>query len=401
MSYYTFFYPTRGYNNPKNDSINVIRNRKRMQSTKLEKFKALISAIMIDAFYAKTDDLDRIYDKLSFYVNAYVFSKDSIEKDDWALTVESLFTEAEKEKKDKVDYAINHFRYEDEYDLDEVIENFDNNICFHITDLLILCRIKPSDDSDTEDYLSSTYIEKINDIFDSIDEEIDNYNSCKFYKEFWSTKKDESELYDENKVNNNGYEYVDLGLPSGTLWATMNVGASKPSDFGLYFQWGDTKGYTKEQIEKEKQFDWANYKFSIDGSSSNFSKYKTTGATLELADDAANANMGGDWHMPTPEQIRELINTAYTTNAWTTQDGVYGRLFTSKNNGNSIFIPAAGYAWNGSLYDVGSGGLGNVWSSVLSTFSVSSGQSLDFYSGRAYLGGYGSRYYGFSVRGVI
>jgi hypothetical protein len=203
MSYYTFFYPTRGYNNPKNDSINVIRNRKRMQSTKLEKFKALISAIMIDAFYAKTDDLDRIYDKLSFYVNAYVFSKDSIEKDDWALTVESLFIEAEKEKKDKVDYAINHFRYEDEYDLDEVIENFDNNICFHITDLLILCRIKPSDDSDTEDYLSSTYIEKINDIFDSIDEEIDDYNSCKFYKEFWSTKKDESELYDENKEKSN------------------------------------------------------------------------------------------------------------------------------------------------------------------------------------------------------
>ena len=203
MSYYTFFYPTRGYNNPKNDSINVIRNRKRMQSTKLEKFKALISAIMIDAFYAKTDDLDRIYDKLSFYVNAYVFSKDSIEKDDWALTVESLFTEAEKEKKDKVVYAINHFRYEDEYDLDEVIENFDNNICFHITDLLILCRIKPSDDSDTEDYLSSTYIEKINDIFDSIDEEIDDYNSCKFYKEFWNTKKDESELYDENKEKSN------------------------------------------------------------------------------------------------------------------------------------------------------------------------------------------------------
>lgn len=203
MSYYTFFYPTRGYNNPKNDSINVIRNRKRMQSTKLEKFKALISAIMIDAFYAKTDDLDRIYDKLSFYVNAYVFSKDSIEKDDWALTVESLFTEAEKEKKDKVDYAINHFRYEHEYDLDEVIENFDNNICFHITDLLILCRIKPSDDSDTEDYLSSTYIEKINDIFDSIDEEIDDYNSCKFYKEFWNTKKDESELYDENKEKSN------------------------------------------------------------------------------------------------------------------------------------------------------------------------------------------------------
>lgn len=71
---------------------------------------------------------------------------------------------------------------------------------------MILCRIKPSDDSDTEDYLSSTYIEKINDIFDSIDEEIDDYNSCKFYKEFWSTKKDESELYDENKENSNDAE---------------------------------------------------------------------------------------------------------------------------------------------------------------------------------------------------
>lgn len=214
MSYYTFFYPKRGYNNPYNDNVNVIRNRKRMQSTKLEKFKALISAIMIDAFYAKTDDLDRIYDKLSFYVNAYVFSKDSIEKDDWALTVESLFTEAEKEKKDKVDYAINHFRYEDEYDLDEVIENFDNNICFHITDLLILCRIKPSDNSDTEDYLSSTYIEKINDIFDSIDEEIDDYNSCKFYKEFWSTKKNESELYDESKENSNDAEDNNVKIDS-------------------------------------------------------------------------------------------------------------------------------------------------------------------------------------------
>ena len=209
MSYYTFFYPTRGYNNPRNDNVNVIRSRKRMQTTKLEKFKALISAIMIDAFYAKTDDLDRIYDKLSFYVNAYVFSKDSIEYDDWALTIESNFIEAEKEKKDdkvdkedkedKVNYAVNHFRYDDEYDLDEVIENFDNNICYHITELFILCRIKPSDDKDTEDYLSSTYIEKINDIFDAIDEEVDDYNSCKFYKEFWNTKKTESELYNEMK----------------------------------------------------------------------------------------------------------------------------------------------------------------------------------------------------------
>ena len=64
----------------------------------------------------------------------------------------------------------------------------------------------------------------------------------------------------DKKTNNNGYDYVDFGLPSGTLWATCNVGASKPSDTGLYFQWGDTKGYTAEQVGKDKQFDWDDYK---------------------------------------------------------------------------------------------------------------------------------------------
>ena len=70
----------------------------------------------------------------------------------------------------------------------------------------------------------------------------------------------------ENTANNNGYDYVDLGLPSGTLWATMNVGASKPSDYGQYFQWGDTQGYTADQIgtsEGKKEFasDWSDYKW--------------------------------------------------------------------------------------------------------------------------------------------
>ena len=210
MSYYTFFYPTRGYNNPNNDSINTIKSRKRMQSTKLEKHKALIFAIMIDAFYAPTENLDRIYDRLSFYVDAYAYSRNSIEKDDWALTVESKFIEAEENKKNKVDYAVNHFRYYDEYDLDEVIENYENNINSQITQLLILCRIKPSNESDVEEYLSSTYIEKINDIFDSIDEEIDEYNSCKFYKEFWSTKKEEPELYNDESEEESKEETKDV-----------------------------------------------------------------------------------------------------------------------------------------------------------------------------------------------
>lgn len=199
--------------------------------------------------------------------------------------------------------------------------------------------------------------------------------------------------------NNNGFEYVDLNLPSGTLWATMNVGASKPSDAGLYFQWGDTVGYTANQVgtrNGQKKFSWADYKWSIDGSDSNFSKYNTVGDTLDLEDDAANIHMGGDWHMPTPTQIRELINE--TDNTWTTQDGVNGRLFTSKKNGKSIFIPAAGVAWDGSLYNSGSDG--NVWSSMLRTYNVNDGQLLYFDSSDASLPN-GYRSGGFSVRGVI
>ena len=205
----------------------------------------------------------------------------------------------------------------------------------------------------------------------------------------------------KKEINNNGYDYVDLGLPSGTLWATCNVGASKPSDYGLYFQWGDTKGYTKGQVGRcdgKKNFAsyWSDYKF---GAYPNYSKYTTAGAILELEDDAANANMGGSWHMPTPTQIRELINTANTTSTWMTQDGVNGRLFTSKtDNSKSIFFPAAGYAWDGSVQ--GSGDCGYVWSSMLYTGGVGGGQGLSFGSGDVDLSG-GYRCVGLSVRGVI
>ena len=204
---------------------------------------------------------------------------------------------------------------------------------------------------------------------------------------------------DKNTISNNGYDYVDLGLPSGTLWATMNVGASKPSDFGLYFQWGDTQGYTIDQVEtsegrKKLASDWSDYKF---GTSPNFTKYTTTGATLELEDDAAHVNMGRDWHMPSPKQIRELLHN--TTNAWTTQDGVNGRLFTSKKNfSKSIFIPAAGDAWK--VLIECNGIYGSIWSSMLSVIYVNGGQYLSFSSRDTELGSYVRRI-GFPVRGVI
>ena len=201
-------------------------------------------------------------------------------------------------------------------------------------------------------------------------------------------------------LNNNGYDYVDLGLPSKTLWATCNIGADKPSDFGLYFQWGDTVGYAKDQIGKDKQFNGANYKWNPSGDGKTFTKYNKTDNknVLDLEDDAAHANMGGSWHMPTPTQIDELINN--TINAWTTQDGVNGRLFTSKKDGTkSIFIPEAGDAWDGSVQ--GSGDYGLVWSSMLGTVIVDSGHVLRFYSGLAYLYSSRSRYLGCSARGVI
>lgn len=207
-------------------------------------------------------------------------------------------------------------------------------------------------------------------------------------------------------IKNNGREFVDLGLPSGTFWSTCNVGADKPSDFGLYFQWGDVQGYTQDQIgygKKKFGSDWSDYKWLRNDAFTNyrrtFVKYRNSGIVLDilnLEDDAANVNMGGSWHIPTSSQIQELIDN--TTSDWIKMDNVNGRLFSSKKNGKSIFIPAAGYAWNGSVHD--SRSVGGIWSSMLSAYDVDSGQSLYFGSSGIGLGNY-CRYYGRSVRGVL
>lgn len=159
------------------------------------------------------------------------------------------------------------------------------------------------------------------------------------------------------------YKYVDLDLPTGTKWATQNVGARKPSDYGLYFQWGDTVGYTKDQVGKNKIFDWNNYKWSINGSNWKFTKYKTTGATLDLEDDAAHVNMGGDWHMPSYSQFMELFRNTITANT-TSDDGINGMTFTSKKDKSKfIFFPDAGYVYNSSATNIGFEG--RYWSSML------------------------------------
>ena len=185
----------------------------------------------------------------------------------------------------------------------------------------------------------------------------------------------------------------------------MNVGADKPSDYGMYFQWGDTKGYTKEQLEtgeEQKKFaqNWNDYKWRLSGDSDSnvaFTKYTTTGATLELKDDAAHVHMGGDWHIPAPTQIQELIDN--TTSTWTTLDDVSGMTFTSKNDASkSIFVPAAGVAWDSSLGF--SGNYGSIWVSMLSMSSVVNSQFLDCGPGSVSLKN-DYRRSGRSIRGVI
>ena len=195
------------------------------------------------------------------------------------------------------------------------------------------------------------------------------------------------------------YEYVDLGLPSGLKWAKCNVGAEKETDAGLYFAWGETTGYTASQVGTDKQFLWSDYKYG--NSSSNLTKYnQSDGKTvLESADDAASQIMGGDWRMPTKAEFDELLSG--TTNEWFTNyngTGVNGWKFTSKKDTSKyIFIPAAGYSYDGSVEDVGIGG--NVWSSSLNASGPNYAWYLDFNSDNCGMSN-SHRCGGMSVRGV-
>ena len=192
------------------------------------------------------------------------------------------------------------------------------------------------------------------------------------------------------------HAYVDLGLPSGLLWATCNVGADTPEAYGDYFAWGETT--------TKSTYNWSTYQY-CNGSYNTLTKYCNNShygyngftdnlTTLLPEDDAATANWGGNWRMPTKEEWQELYNN--TTVIWTTQNGVNGRLFTAAN-GNSLFLPAAGYRFDSSLYDAGSDGY--YWSSSLYTGTPYGAWYFNFYSDNCYVGSDG-RYYGRSVRAV-
>ena len=170
--------------------------------------------------------------------------------------------------------------------------------------------------------------------------------------------------------------FVDLGLPSGTLWATCNVGASSPGGLGTYFAWGETSGKTS--------YGWNSYKHS-NGTNSSLTKYCTVekrgdngftdGLTeLQPEDDAATANWGNEWQMPSEAQFEELFNDNFTTKEWTTQNGYKGVMITSKSNGHSIFLPALGYKLDNTEKYVGE--YGYYWSRLLDTSNT---RALDLF----------------------
>jgi hypothetical protein len=193
-------------------------------------------------------------------------------------------------------------------------------------------------------------------------------------------------------------DWVDLGLPSGLLWATRNVGASSPEDYGDYFAWGETS--------PKSMYNWDTYIYGYETDEwpwVHLTKYNTNSdygpvdglTTLQPGDDAATANWGSGARMPTRQEWEELSD--YCSSVWTTQNGVNGRRFTGPN-GNTLFLPAAGNRWGGELYVAGDYGF--YWSSSLYTDYPDCAWGFYFYySGYAYVGN-NDRDFGQSVRAV-
>lgn len=188
---------------------------------------------------------------------------------------------------------------------------------------------------------------------------------------------------------------IDLGLPSGTLWADCNLGAIAPEEYGIYYAWGETQSKTF--------YDWNTYKYGSDWNL--FTKYCTDSEyglngfvdnliKLLPEDDVATTVLGDDWRIPTSEEWIELFMN--TTSTWTTKNGVNGRCFTA-SNGNSIFLPAAGRRWDDGFFEEGD--CGTYWSSSLFTDSPYCAWDFNFSSNRFYLD-CGSRYLGFTIRPV-
>ena len=191
-----------------------------------------------------------------------------------------------------------------------------------------------------------------------------------------------------------GHEWVDLGL--SVKWATCNVGATSPSDIGIFIAWGETVA--------KNDYSWSTTRYCNDSKGYSFSKYNTKSGQgtldnktrLELSDDAARVSWGGRWRMPTSAEFEELMSNC--TFKWTSQDGIDGCLFTSKKNGKSIFLPAAGRKYE--KYHDSYGPFGRYWSSSLNRDSPNHAMFLFFSSSSFSTNSY-YRYFGLPIRPVL
>ena len=252
-------------------------------------------------------------------------------------------------------------------------------------------------------------------------------------------------LTDDDKILLKGfpiiYNAIDLKLPSGTLWADRNIGATDIYDGGKLFQWGDPTPYDIPEhngdtiIEGQKMFRWNDYKWNPSGDGSTFTKYNGTDGktTLDPEDDAAHVNMGGTWKMPTKEQVIELFkgttqelyaklnddsdpvkvaNGTYNVNdgdvLWKyidehtsgeASDKLAYIVLTSRKNGNFLVVPSSVRAVNGYVFTVGLDGI--FWSSSLDSQDVGYAWYGIFAKDNYGVLNYSDRYGGNGVRGVV
>lgn len=202
---------------------------------------------------------------------------------------------------------------------------------------------------------------------------------------------------ENNDGDNTTVEWVDLGLPSGLLWAKCNLGANAPEDYGNYYAWGET--------QPKEVYNWSSYRYCTvngEGDLQTLTKYNTSSdygtpdnlTVLQSMDDAATQLLGNGARTPTKEEWEELINN--TTVEWTTKNGVNGMKFTAAN-GNTIFLPEAGCR-NGSE-PFGVDNYGYYWSSSLHTNHSNHAWYFYFNTGYQYMGSV-FRTVGFTVRAV-
>lgn len=220
-------------------------------------------------------------------------------------------------------------------------------------------------------------------LFETNNEFQNNYDN-NYIKPWISYTKETRQVHYNKPIGANGFSYVDLGLPSGILWATCNVGARSVEEGGWFYSWGEI---SEKEIYSVETYKWR--------SGTDYTKYNNIDnkTILDLEDDAAHVIMGGNWKMPNSDQLSELRQLP---SVWTTINNVNGRLFTG-NNGNTLFVPAAGFKRDSSFREINeSAGIwasdlynkGRVW---LWTFD-SENNSV----GLAYF-----RSDGFNVRGII